>query len=142
MKSEGAVRRKLQQVLFRYLKQRLALNFQKLPQTCGFNGKPTSIRLPRMCLYGANFPGSWQGKVCDVDVEGGVEQARGCPYWKPRRSKEEIKAEFNASMSRNRAVVAAEYPDAAALLWVLDEETAPGDFDTEEEGVSEEGSVE
>jgi hypothetical protein len=131
MKSEAAVRRKLKQVLFRHLKQDLERNFQKLPHMCGLNGKPQGPGLPRMCLLGANLPGTWQGQVCDASVDGGKEQARTCPYWKPLRTKEEIKDEFKALVAKNRAAVASRFPDAAALLWVLDEDTAL-DFDATE----------
>ena len=133
MKSEGAVRQKLRQVLFRHMKQLIEANFQKLPQTCAFNGHPKTIRLPRMCLHGAGLPSTWQGKVCDADVGDGVGQARECPYWKALRTKEDIKAQFKALVSKNRAAVATRYPDAAALLWVLEEEVAPDDFDPFEE---------
>ena len=133
MKTEAAIRHKLRQVLYRHLKQLIEGSFQKLPQTCGFNGQPKTIRVPRMCLYGANQPATWQGKVCDSSVDGCLEMARNCPYWKPLRSKDEIKTEFKALVSKNRAAVATQYPDAAALLWVLEEDTAPGDFDLIEE---------
>jgi len=142
MKSEAAIRHKLQQVLFRHLKQLIEANFQKLPQTCGFNGQPKTIRVPRMCLFGANLPATWQGRVCDENVDGGVEQARDCPYWKALRTKEAIKAEFKTLVSKNRAAVAARYPDAAALLWVLEEDAASGDFDLAEEEGEEEDSNE
>lgn len=139
MKSEAAIRHKLRQVLYRHLKQLLAANFQQLPQTCAFNGQPRTIRLPRMCLHGAGLPATWQGKVCDAEIDGGLSQAKNCPYWKPLRTKEEIKTEFKTLVSKNRAAVAARYPDAAALLWVLEEDVAPDDFDPfdEEEPVAE-----
>lgn len=129
MKTDAAIRHKLRQVLYRHLKHRIQENFQKLPHTCGHNGQPKTLSVPRMCLYGASSPASWNGKVCDASVPGGVEQARSCPFWKPLRTKDEIKAEFRSLVSKNRAAVATQYPDAAALLWVLEEDVAPDDFE-------------
>lgn len=124
MKSEAAVRRKLRQVLFRHLKQELALRLQKKPQTCRHNGKPKTLSVPRLCLLGASHASSWQGKVCDED-HGGAEIARACPFWVPLQTKEEIKEEFRTLVTRNRAQVAARFPDAAALMWVLEEDFGP-----------------
>ena len=131
MKVEAAVRHKLRQVLFRHLKRSLATSLQKLPHTCIHNGRPRALTLPRLCLLGAGHAGTWAGVTCDADTPGGVEQAKACPYWEPRRTKDEIKAAFKMLVSQNPAAVAAEFPDAAALMWVLDNE-AVLDWDLED----------
>lgn len=133
MKTEAAIRHKLRQVLFRHLKHQIESNFERLPHTCGFNGSPKFSDLPRICLWGAGNPLTWAGKICDADVDDGVQQAKTCPYWTPIRTKEEIKAEFKAVISKNRVAVAAQFPDAAALMWVLEEETLAEVFSEIEE---------
>jgi hypothetical protein len=41
------------------------------------------------------------------------------------KSKADIKKEFDELMKQDRAVIASEFPDITALLWVLDEECSP-----------------
>jgi hypothetical protein len=63
--------------------------------------------------------------LCDL-AWGGAEKARTCPLFELRLTKEEIKADFKDFLSTAKLhEIAAEYPDMAALLWVLQEE-APG----------------
>jgi len=46
-----------------------------------------------------------------------------CSWWKPLKTKEEIKESFRALISSgNRGHIAASFPDVAALMWVLDGE--------------------
>lgn len=123
MKTEGQVRHKLQQVLFRHLKKRLEQNFHRSPEGCAHNVEPYGMTVeavearqqtPRVCGLQDKV-----GLICDSRLGGG-DQARVCPRWEPRMTKDEVKAEFRALLTRPRGEVAAEFPDAAALMWVLD----------------------
>jgi hypothetical protein len=61
-----------------------------------------------------------------------VEQAKKCDLWDPIRAKGEIKAEFQALFedTSDLGPIASEYPDAAALLWVLGEGSVSEEGDT------------
>jgi len=124
MRSEGAIRHQLKQVLFRHLQRELRANFRQAPTTC---------RLNRRCLVEGNsqfgvsigvcyaeVDGRPRKVVCDARLSGGAEQARTCGLWVPLRDKDDIKREFRALMaSGDYGVIAAKYPDVTALMWVL-----------------------
>jgi len=123
MKDEGSIRHKLKQVRYRHLKKRLEHNFKKLPCNCAFNethvvrnGSAGSVGL---CMYGADSPETWEGVLCDAEIEGGIEQARSCPMFTPLRTKDVVKEEFGSLMDKEPHEVAKDFPDIAALLWVL-----------------------
>lgn len=121
MKTDGQVRHKLKQVLYRHLKLRLENNFKKRPETCKHNGTilygtDGPLTAPKFCAHASQL-----GLVCDV-AHGGLEKARSCPHWTPNQSKEEIKQEFYQLLTEPKHVLASEMPDAVALMWVLDEE--------------------
>lgn len=117
MKSEGQTRHKLKQVLFRHLQKKIRAVFR--PAGCIHN-KPGTFHEQTlgMCHY------SNRGKhliVCDSDVEGCVQAAAECSWFKPRQTKEDVKAAFKelAGDPSRRGQLAYEYPDVAALMWVL-----------------------
>ncbi len=136
MKSEGAIRRQLKQVLYRHLQRRLRANFKKAPHTCSHNHEVELERgTVRICRYTDDRTDG--GRVCDVQVDGGA-RSRDCPFWMPLKSKEDIKVAFRAVLSTGvRSQIATDFPDAAALMWVLDEtpnleEDEPEDEEPEE----------
>lgn len=62
----------------------------------------------------------------------GKERAAQCPYFEFSRTKDQIKQDFEAFvMQADLAEIAYQYPDMAALMWVLGEEERPllGDDD-------------
>lgn len=129
MKSEGQIKQKIKQVVFRHRKAYIRHGLARHPENCRYNQK---VRLPvhmanratlRVCGY---CP---QGKspnnvVCDSTM-GGERQAAECPYFEAGRSADDLKDEFNQKMGLNGEApveigyIAQEYPDVAALLWVL-----------------------
>ena len=140
MRDSSTIRQKLKQVLVRHLQKRLKEVLRRRPRTCLHNhtfdlGRPGDE--VGMCFYLLN-DGKPRTVPCDERVKGhGVDQAKHCPYWEPRRGKEDVRAEFRSTLeSGNLAVIAAEFPDAAALMWVLEE--GP-DFGEIEDAVEEEG---
>lgn len=131
MKTDGQVRHKLKQVLYRHLKLRLENNFKKRPETCKHNGTilygtDGPLTAPKFCAHASQL-----GLVCDV-AHGGLEKARSCPHWTPNQTKEEVKQEFYGLLTEPKHVLASEMPDAVALMWVLDEEEI-SDFPAESE---------
>lgn len=126
MRSEGAIRHKLKQVKFRHLKARLQETLGRRPTNCQFNGSPPGAQL-RVCMYGCHEPSKWQAVVCD-ERQDGLEQASTCPYFQPVSTKEAVKADFHRELGgMTLPQIAYHYPDLAALLWVLGEETAGQD---------------
>lgn len=125
MRSEGRIKHQLKQVIYRHLQKRLRMNFKKRPHTCLHNKEVIihGVRVgvcshPDVKMEGQNFS---PYVVCDTHVSGGIQQAQECSFWDPVASKEDIKEEFtNLVNSGDRGRIAAECPDVAALMWVLD----------------------
>lgn len=121
MRSQGQVRHKLKQVLFRHLQKKLRLALRRRPDTCAYN---KVVGGDSIQVFACDCPES-SGKLCDARLPVSLEQALTCPWWQSSKSKEELKAEFKQLIeSPDRGAVAAEYPDVAALLWVLDEDVS------------------
>lgn len=126
MRSEGAIKHKLKQLRFRYLKKLLDANFKRNPGNCKHNHRHTQGKGEiGLCLYGSDEPESWKGIVCDEEV-GGIRQARSCDYFTPHKTKLELKSEFDTLVRGDIAKVASRYPDMAALLWALGDEASEG----------------
>lgn len=126
MKTAGAIKHKLNQVRFRYLKKRLDAELRQAPANCKYNVPvPVEDDLTvgmGMCLYGAGDVSSWKPSFCDERLDDG-ERARACSLFCPRRSKDEVKDDFKHALEgMSLPEVAFQYPDMAALIWVLDEE--------------------
>jgi hypothetical protein len=158
MKSESKVKQKLKQVLFRHLKKRLTAALKAAPETCLYNRAPHGVenklirkgwtrKLPNGHLEGE--PDLWAGRdvtltdvpricihveqaghVCDRSHENSIDFA-GCPFFTPAKSKETTKREF-VELAKGRRDLVAEYmPDAAALMWVLEQEGGVPEVDVE-----------
>lgn len=126
LRSASQVRQKLKQAMFRHLQRELQENFKTVPEGCFHNhftpigGSPERIGICRFegpLLEGQVSP---RGKVCDLRIGGCTLQARACKYWSAIRSKEDVKSDFRNLMAADRGLIAARYPDVAALMWVLD----------------------
>ena len=125
MRSEGQIRYQLKQVTYRHLQRRLRDNFRQRPDTCAHNkalvlDESTGTSLGMCGLLSED--GCPRDIPCDARLPGGSERARECPLWEPLQTKEQIKADFKELLQNpDRGVIAAQYPDIAALLWVLDD---------------------
>lgn len=134
MKTAGAVKHKLKQVQYRHRAKAIERALARKPCNCVFNGQ---VPLPdgtevSVCLFGAANPTEWSGSLCDEE-HGGLDRARGCEFFIPRKSREEIKREFDDFVrTENRAEIALHWPDMAALLWVLEGEDLPSDSTDDE----------
>lgn len=127
MRREGQVRHKLKQVIFRHRKKFVEMGLSQVPENCKHNGV---VRLPihtgnratiRVCRYVKD--GDWNNRVCDSTM-GGEEQARGCPFFECSHTPESLKTEFSQKLGLgdsevHAGILAKEYPDIIALMWVL-----------------------
>jgi len=129
LKSEGQIKQKVKQVIFRHRKEYVRQGLSRHPENCQYNEK---IHLPvhmanraTLGVCGHCFDGeSPRNLVCDSTM-GGDRQAADCTFFQDRNSAEELKDEFNRKLGidggapREIGYIAQEYPDVAALLWVL-----------------------
>lgn len=136
MKSEGQVRQKIKQVLFRHRKRKIREGLKKTPCNCKFNGHldlPDSFLSERDNVNLCTYPGNLQ--TCDERITGDLEKAQQCPFFVSEADIENVKSLFDADLlGRNLVEVAEVYPDAAALMWVLEIDNYQGmQLDWEEE---------
>lgn len=125
MRSEGQVRHQLKQVIYRHLQKRLRENFRQRPSNCAHNREvvldPETGASVGLCGV-LHADGTARNVPCDARIPGCSEMANKCSLFHPLLTKEEVKAEYNEILrSGDRGVIAAHFPDIAALLWVLDE---------------------
>jgi hypothetical protein len=92
-----------------------------VPATCKHN-KAVPLGHDEVHLCGYVVDDAPRNVVCDSRVSGCDAAARGCPFWSPRLSKEEIRAGFEALLESDRGTIASQYPDIAALMWVTSDE--------------------
>lgn len=139
MQTPGAIRQKLKQVKWRYLKKLLAAKLAQRPVNCVHNGQldipengsATSQAGVHICTLRLD-DGSWNGGICDED-HGGLQRAQQCPHFQPSHSKDAIKDDFNRFFdTANYGEIAYLYPMAAALIWVLDGEVESQEGESEE----------
>jgi hypothetical protein len=126
MKSAGAIHRKLEQVRFRYLKKSLEQGLRRTPSNCVHNASAEHPLVPEHEVQLCTNPDFRKLGVplmlCDSEYE---NRAPTCSAFCLRQTKEDIKATFKAEMtSLTVAEIAAQYPDMAALMWVLEEDPA------------------
>jgi len=129
VRDDTAIRRKFNQVCFRHLKKLLRANFRRQPHTCQFN-RMVSVGGDPSHQVGVCSHSEVEGKpLCDIRVEGCADNARDCPLWVARQDKTRIKKAFyDLVESKDRGRIASEYPDVAALLWVMDDPDLSQDF--------------
>lgn len=146
MQSPGAIRQKLKQVKWRYLKKLLTAKLAQRPPNCIHNGQLDIPENGAAAQAGVHIctlkldDGSWNGGVCD-EGHGGLQRAQQCPHFQARHSKDAIKDEFNRFFeTANYGEIAYLYPMAAALIWVLDGEVDEQDDEESEEVPPEEPS--
>lgn len=132
MREFGAVKHKLKQVRFRHLKRLIEDGLSLTPKNCAHN---RMFHHPNVTAHGGPPVGicvcpAQEGDVlCDV-AWGGEERARMCPLFESAGNKDSIKQEFNEFLATaDLAVIAKEYPDLAALMWVLQEEIPNREID-------------
>lgn len=128
MRTEAHIRQKLKQAQYSHFKALLSANYKKRPCNCAYNQEHASLNSDkppvRLCMFGSDHTEEWQGVICDEDF-GGKKLARDCTFFKPHKTKLELRTEFNTLMeSSDLGTIAEQYPDVAALMWVLNERGA------------------
>jgi len=139
MKSEGAIRHKLKQVRFRHLKKHVERELKPHPDNCTHNRplKQPVGGVLRICVHPDQEGGQ---RLCDEEWEG-EEKAKLCRLFTCCSTKDEVKETFKEELAgMSFAQIAYIYPDMAALMWTLDEETVDEDWegkpDSETEHIS------
>lgn len=118
MRTEGQIRHKLQQVTFRHMQREVRTSLSCRPENCIHN---RLVRVPtgdvRFCNLHIDEGGAHQ--VCD-ESHGGLTQARDCGDFNCPVTKEDVKEDFKVFLrDSDLATIARQYPDIAALTWVL-----------------------
>lgn len=128
MKSEGSIRHKAKQVRYRYLKKELEDSLSPCASHCVHNRRLLLPDGEEVGVCGFSWKkGEWPG-ICDeqyhdysTDYPG---TSCGCPHFQIGSTKDEVKESFNTWLEdATIPEIAARYPDLAALLWVLGEES-------------------
>jgi len=128
LRTAGQIRQQLKQVMFRHLQREIRESFKQTPEAC-FHNEPVGLGASgSVHLCHLKEGGKPRKMLCDSRQWGGLRQARNCPVWEPKRNKDRIKTDFRALVSGPRGVLAAAYPDVAALMWVLDGVDEGGDI--------------
>lgn len=132
MKTEGQIKHKFKQAKFRHFQKRSKAGFKRVPCNCMYNKRFVSDggKTVGMCHYqnmcevmNVALAIDWKIIICDDEMPEGVEQAKICPVFEPRQSKQDIKNEIDEILTEQPlSVVAHHFPDLVALLWVLDQE--------------------
>ena len=128
MRNENQIQRQLNLVIRRHLQKMTRTNAKVVPDRCIHNKRVLLQPYPiGFCAYLVDGKPRWI--PCDLRVEGGADQVRDCAWWTPLKTEEQIREEFQQLLaSKDRGRIAAEFPDVAALMWVLDD-PAPNLFD-------------
>jgi hypothetical protein len=134
VKTEGEVRQKLKQVLFRHRKTFVQDGLERRPVNCVHNEVmhlPVAVSetgVMRVCRF-ISEDGTWNNRICDSQ-HGGDRQASKCPYYECRNTAVDLKDTFRADLGLDGspielARIARTYPDVVALMWVLGEVARP-----------------
>jgi len=114
MKSEAEVKKRLREVKRKYLVQMLEDNLSAHHFNCVYNYEHKDKNgIAHICLLGANKPEEWTGTVCDGD-----DISMSCPYFEPKKTRANIKDDFDNAMN-DPVILFTEYRDVAMLLWIL-----------------------
>lgn len=120
MKPESKIRQKLKQAKFRHSKKYISTHMKQKCYNCVYN-KPLTLKegseVVRVCMYG--YPDDWNNVICDEELE---DHSKDCAFFKTLTA-EELKDEFDTFLKTSPLdLIGSQYPDLAALLWVLDQE--------------------
>lgn len=130
MRPRTQIQHRLKQIIFRHLQKKLRVNFRKGANTCRHNIPYDLGDEDGGCAWigrcGLVQPdGVPRGVICDARIDQDAV-GRGCPFWEPVQTKDEIRQEFETLIKgEDRGPLAAQYPDIAALMWVMDDPADP-----------------
>ena len=117
MRSEEQVRKRLQDLKYRYLQRLLRSRLRRRPHNCQFNKEHTFTKdgkefTVRLCMLGVERQ-DWNVDICED-----AKQAATCPAFLPVETRESVEAEFETSL-RDPDTLKGKYRDLLALAWVL-----------------------
>lgn len=123
MRSSSEVRHKYNQLVGRHLERIFQKNLSQKPSNCVYNHiqedlvpnrNRLEIETTGFCMYNSEDPVKWEGKICET-----LADARGCPYFTPKRTKQDLYNEYMGVLM-NPEVLQHEYRDLYILQWVMD----------------------
>ena len=134
MKTLGKIKHKLRQVRHRLLQKAIRTGLSKKPCNCEHAGLVrgnSSEPLFYVCLLDSNKPREWEVRYAILLF------LTPALFFKPFREKEQITQEFNRDFDallsqKDIGSIASQYPDVAALLWVIAGEDDDRNIETEE----------
>lgn len=115
MRNEKEILRKIHQLRFRKMKRFLSQKLSVVPPNCVHNLDQRPLRV--CTLFREDLDPDTPYLVCDEKLDGGL-LCRSCKHFNPA-PKERLKDTFNRQMN-DPQLLTQNYPDLAALLWVLD----------------------
>lgn len=112
MRTEGAIRHKLGQIIYRLTKKEIERGLRQTTDNC-LSRLPIEDTDLVICGHADNLHGT--AKACDDAC------ASNCPLFQLARDKQTIKEDVREFLGTSTlAEIAQVAPDAAALMWVLD----------------------
>ena len=140
MRTEVEVQDRIRYLLTQEFNRRVETASERLPHLCRHNyrhaldvrkdiageanehyNRVSARKLPviGLCMYGAEDPQTWPGNVCEEPID-----AKRCPVFAVRASKEALQEEFNQQL-RDLDWVSKDMPEVYGLLWALGSATMP-----------------
>lgn len=134
MRNRKDIQKKLAQVKYRHLSKLKRTGLSRRPCNCVFNvslGEGNKPNQPSIgvCTYKV-LEGQAPDGVCD-DNFGGKARAQNCPVFEVNQTSQIIKEDFDTFLANaSFGEIAYHFPDMAALLWVLQQESPDGDMES------------
>lgn len=129
--SDGRIRQKIKQAIFRRYQKAMQANFAEVPEKCRFfvltsiNGTGEKVGICRFSGQIIDDVQNPRGRVCDSRVSGCTVQAKACKHRTPIYTKEQVKEQISEILS-DKQKIGWHFPEVAALMWTLDDDS---DFD-------------
>lgn len=140
MRTEIEVQDRIRYLLTREIDRRMTEATERLPHRCKHNyrhaldvrkevaGEPNAqynrvngnaLPVIGLCMLGAESPEAWPGAICEDPID-----AKRCPFFSPRVTKETVQAEFYEQL-RDLDWVSRAMPEVYGLLWALGSSSLP-----------------
>jgi hypothetical protein len=123
MRSQSEVKKRLRQILWKYLRLRYAKHLSRRPENCRFYlvRQRKAAEAVAFCI----FRGSDQGDLCLFE-----DVPEQCPNFKFRKTKEEVKADFMLDLTRSE-FKRHNFKDIVQLEWILEMNNEAGDVESQ-----------
>lgn len=121
MLQEKEISKKIRSLQLAVILANVRDQLRRAPHNCKYHHDhkiPNTEETIGLCMYGSDDPENWPGDVCDQD-----EIAQACPMFSCKTTKQQA-LKHEAGRLQNPVIVKENYPEIAALLWVLTEDTS------------------